>query len=336
MPSTLREFAQFLLPLLLVYGAYFIFQPFILPVVTAAIIALVSRPLYRYLRNHLKSETATAFLCLACVILIVIIPAAILSLILVREITSISGSINHNSFDFNHLDSLANGILAKFGVSYRTDLRGVTLDLLSGLAGHSTAILGGVFGAVGDTALVLFGLFYLLQGSGHMRQYLQDLSPLPKNDTNTLLDRAQEVVQATVRGNVILVALQGGCFIIGCLVFGYKAPLLLGILYGLASMVPVIGSSIVWGPMLIVSLLSGREVAGVGIAIWALIQILAIDHILGPKLIGDRSKLNPYLALIGILGGISQFGLLGFILGPTIIALGVVGLEMLGRSWREE
>ena len=336
--QTLRSFAQFAIAALLVYGAFLILQPFLLPVVTAAIIALVVRPMYRRLRPHFSSETATALVCLAIVILVVLIPTGLFSLVLLREVSSISGSINHNSFDFNHLDSQFNGLLTNLGAgsSIHVDLRSYTLSILSQIAGHSTSILGGVFGALGDSVLILFGLFYLLQSSGRMRNYLCILSPLQKIDTNLVLDRAQEVVQATVRGNIILVAMQGFFFIIGCLIFGFKAPLILGILYGLTSMVPVIGSSIVWGPMVIISLLNGHHVAAIGIAIWALVQIGVIDHVVGPRLIGARTKMNPYLALLGILGGISQFGLLGFILGPTIIAIGVVGLELLGRSWQRD
>ena len=334
---SLRAFAQFAIAAVLVYGAYLIFQPFLLPVVSAAIIALVSRPMYRSLKPHFSSDTSTALTCLLIVILVVMVPAGLLSLVLLREVGSLSGSINHNNFDFSHLDLIANKFAAGFGINgIHVDLRAYTLDALGKIAGHSSAILGGVFGVLGDTVLILFGLFYLLQSSGRMRGYLRELSPLRSADTDMVIDRAEQVIQATVRGNVLLVALQGICFVIGCLVFGFKAPLILGILYGLTSMVPVIGSSIIWGPMLIISLLSGHQFAGIGIAIWALVQILVIDHIIGPRLIGARTKLNPYLALLGILGGISQFGLLGFILGPTVVALGVVGLELLGRSWQRQ
>ena len=336
--QAVRQFAQFAIAALLVYGAYLIFQPFMLPVVAAAIIALVSRPMYRRFRPHFASDTATALTCLVVVALVVIIPAGLLSVVLLREVGSLSGSINHNNFDFNHLDAIVNRFVAGLGIgsSLHVDLRSLTLGSLAKIADHSTAILGGVFGALGDTILILFGLFYLLQSSGRMRHYLRELSPLQSADTDMVMDRAQQVVQATVRGNVILIALQGFCFIIGSLIFGFKAPVILGILYGLTSMVPVVGSSVVWGPMLLISLLDGHHVAGIGIAIWALVQIAAIDHIIGPRLIGARTKLNPYLALLGILGGISQFGLLGFILGPTVVALGVVGLELLGRSWQRE
>jgi predicted PurR-regulated permease PerM len=336
--NSLRTFAQLGIALGLVYGAVELFKPFVLPVATAFFITLLLRPLYRHLKRRVPSTTGRAFLCLLIVILVILIPASLLSVLLVREIGVAVASISRNGFDLTHVNTIINHFSERlgFGDVANINIKNYAITSLQSLAGDSTTILGGVLGVFGDVALILFGLFYILQGSDKSRDYLHKMSPLSRLDTDLLVDRTEEVVGATVRGNLILVLLQGGCFTIACLVFHYPAPLLIGLLYGVASMVPVIGTSVVWAPLALYSLATGHEAIALGTVLWAVAQVAGIDHVIGPKLIGSQSRLNPYLTLLGILGGISNFGLIGFILGPTVMALGVVGLEILGRSWKNE
>lgn len=332
----LRALAQFTIAAGFAYGAYLIFRPFLLPIVTALIITLVLRPFYRKL--PFRSPAVKALLCILLVAIAIILPVSILSLSIVKEVSTVRGSIDTSQFDLNHLNTIVNKIANKFGIGAfaNIDLNSSAKNVLDSLAGKSLGLLGGVFGVLGEFVITLFGLFYFLESSDKSRGYLHRLSPLSHEDTDRLVDRAESVVQSTIQGNLILVLLQGALFTVAALAFHFKAPLLIGIFYGLTSMVPAIGSSLVWVPLVIYSLLTGHTTSAIGIAACALAQVAIIDHLIGPKLIGSRSQLNPFLTLLGILGGIERFGLLGFILGPTIVALGVVGLEMLSKSWKPE
>ena len=331
-----RSLAQFVIASGFAYGAYLVFRPFLLPIVTAMIITLVARPLYRSL--PIKSPAVKALICILLIAVAILLPISFLSIALLREVSTVRNSIDTSQFDLNHLNTGINAVANRFGVGTfaNVDVKGSAKTLIDSLPMQGLGVLGGVVGALGEFVITLFGLFYFLESSDKSRGYLHGLSPLSHHDTDRLVDRAENVVQSTIQGNLILVLLQGALFTIAAASFHFKAPILIGILYGLTSMVPAIGSSLIWLPLALYSFLTGHNTAGIGITLCALAQVALIDHIIGPKIIGSRSQLNPFLTLLGILGGIQQFGLLGFILGPTVIALGVVGLEMLSASWKQE
>jgi predicted PurR-regulated permease PerM len=140
-------------------------------------------------------------------------------------------------------------------------------------------------------------------------------------------------VRAAVSGNLILVVIEALLSMAGFAIFGLVSPVLLGICFGITSLVPVIGSSIVWVPVVLFEFLQGNFVAGFGIILWSGCQIALCDYYLGPHLIERRAKLHPFVVLLGILGGVAQFGVLGIILGPTIMAVAMVGMEIARRTW---
>jgi len=198
---------------------------------------------------------------------------------------------------------------------------------------RSTVLIGGAIGGVASTALTFLGTFYIMSSHDNIREIVSAYSPLSAEDTNLLWDRTKNVVRAAVSGNLILVVIESVLAMIGFSLFGIVSPVLLGLCFGVTSLVPVIGSSMVWVPVVIFELLQGNLAAAIGIALWSTCQVGLCDYYLGPHLIERRAKLHPFIVLIGILGGIAQFGVLGIILGPTIMAVGIVGLEIARRTW---
>jgi predicted PurR-regulated permease PerM len=120
---------------------------------------------------------------------------------------------------------------------------------------------------------------------------------------------------------------------IGFTLFGVGTPVLLGILYGIASFVPGIGALLVWVPVALFQVLQGNIGAATGIVAWSVLQWVFYENYLGPVIIERRARLHPFLILLGVLGGIGKFGLLGIFLGPTMVALGLIGLELLCKPW---
>lgn len=332
--TTIRVIAQLLLTFAFVWISYTVLRPFVLPILTAGIIGIMARPMYEWLLKHNLGSTASAGITLAILIICCIIPLAILSNLVIKEISSATSWLQRPGNDLDSLDSSIQALLAHFGLTNVTvDVRSYLVGSLSDVAGKASTVLGGVLGILGDIVLVLFGVFYILQGIPRSRTYLHKISPLGESDTDMVISRIEEVIHATVKSNTIIMILQSLVFTLAGYVFGLQAPILIGLLYGITSLVPVIGTSVIWLPIAAFLAINGQIGSAIGLCTWALVQIGLIDHIIGPRIIGEQTRLNPFLTLIGILGGVYYFGLLGFIIGPTAMALGVVGLEMLGRSW---
>jgi predicted PurR-regulated permease PerM len=333
--ATARSAASLALALALAYGLLVVFYPFILPVATGGVVALISRPLYDTLNSRIKSPGLASLITTLIVIAAIAIPVALLGLLLVREVGSVSGSLGNHSPYLEALESNVTGFLARFGVHVgHIDVRSYALNAIDLVRARSTELLSSAFGVLGSSLITLVSCFYLLQNHETIHAHALDYSPLKRSDTELIMRRAREVLGATIRGNLVLTVLQSISCIISLLLFGVGSPILIGLLYGVASFVPTIGVSLVWIPVMLYEISIGRPWAGIGVAVWSMAQVVIFDNYLGPRLIERRANLHPFLILMGVLGGIAQFGILGIILGPTVVALGIVGLEILRRTWQ--
>jgi len=122
---------------------------------------------------------------------------------------------------------------------------------------------------------------------------------------------------------------------IGYWIFGVDSPLVWASLTGIASILPAVGTALVWAPVGIVMLLIGRVAQGIGILLWSLVVVVFVaDYILRPKLVGTRIKMSDLLVFIAIFGGIEAFGILGVILGPIAVAVLLSLLRIYQRDYR--
>ena len=131
-----------------------------------------------------------------------------------------------------------------------------------------------------------------------------------------------------MRGNLLVVLIQIAIGTIGFFMFGVSTPILLGVLYGLFSLLPGIGVLMVWLPISIILFLSNGLFFAILFALWFVLSNLAMDNLVAPKIIGGKTKLHQLLIMFSVIGGISQFGFIGIFIGPVIVALGFVAGSM--------
>jgi len=153
--------------------------------------------------------------------------------------------------------------------------------------------------------------FYFLIHKETIIRYVTNINLLSQADTKRLISRATDVMTATIRGNFIVIAIQAVLGGVGFANLGLSSPVLLGALYGLASLIPVVGITLVWLPTAVYLILSGNLFGGIGLAIWCISSNLLMDSIVGPKIVAGETRLHPLFILFGVLGGIQLFGLFG-------------------------
>jgi predicted PurR-regulated permease PerM len=122
--------------------------------------------------------------------------------------------------------------------------------------------------------------------------------------------------------------IQGTVATIGFLIFRVPHPFLWGALASMGALMPGVGTSIATIPASIYLFATGSTVQGVGMVLWAVLAVGLIDNFVGPYLIGKRSNMHPFIILIAVLGGINLFGPVGFIVGPVVVTLFIVLLEI--------
>ena len=172
-----------------------------------------------------------------------------------------------------------------------------------------------------STGILLYVLFFLLRDGGELTAIFRKAIPMEDEQKNHLLSKFAAVVKATVKGNIAIAAMQGalGGFIVW--VLGFQGAILWGVVMAFLSLVPAVGSGLVWGPMAIYLMATGSVGKGVLLLAYGVGVIGLVDNIMRPLLVGKDTRMPDYLVLISTIGGMSLFGLNGFVIGPLIAAL---------------
>lgn len=299
----------------------------------AVVTAILFAPMQRHLCRITGRPNLAAALTLVTVVVIVILPITILITSLVAEATVVydriqSGQVSFGQYLRRILDSLpswAFQVLDRFGVS---DLRGLTDKLSSGLAEVSRVVVvralqvgQNTFSFLVNLLVMLYLLFFLLRDGQEIYGRIRDSVPLHVDHKRALFNKFAVVIRATVKGNLVVAILQGG---LGGLIFwvlGIQAPILWASLMTVLSLLPAVGAAVIWLPVAIYLMASGEVGKGIGLILFGALVISVVDNLVRPTLVGKDTKMPDYLVLVSTLGGISVFGINGFVLGPVIAAI---------------
>ena len=201
-------------------------------------------------------------------------------------------------------------------------------------AGQALKITQNIFGFFLQFVVMLYCLFFFLRDGKQLIEGIIWVLPIGDEKERALIRRFESVARATVKGSLLVAILQG---VIGGLLFwtvGIPAAMLWGVVMIFLSLLPV-GSTIVWLPAAVILFFQGEIGRAIAILIVGSLVIGLADNILRPRLVGQDTKMPDYLILISTLGGITWFGLSGFVIGPIIAALFVTVWQMMGKEFGE-
>lgn len=317
---------------------------FLLTIFWAAVIAIIFFDPYRRLVSLLKGRTnLAASLMTLLVLLFVIVPLFFLSLAIIKQATEIMEGLKTEEMDLLLLiDYLSTKFPDIFNLLARYDLG---IEVLKGklndfaltaaqtVGGKALAFSGSLLNFFVQFSLMLYLLFFFFRDGASLIRAMINAFPMGNVKEKRLFSRFAEVSRATLKGTLIVAIVQGG---IGGLLFaavGIPAALLWGVAMTFLALLPVGGSGIVWGPAAIIFFAQGDIVRGLVVLIVGSLIIGLIDNLLRPLLVGRETGMPDYLVLLSTLGGITWFGITGFILGPIIAALFVTSWEMLGKQY---
>lgn len=327
------ENASFLWLLLLVSLAFlWLLGPFFAPIFWAIAIAIIFAPAQRWIQDKVPGWPNLAALCtlLLCVV-IVIIPVIFTVSSVVTQAVDIYHQLEKGKDGLpERMEKITssfaslNGWLDRFGVNL-DDLRQRATE--AGMAGgkflaqHTLTIGQNAFGLALDTGVMLYVAFFLLRDGESIIRLMIRALPLGDERERLLFQKFAEVTRATVKGNMVVAIVQGalGGFIFWML--GIPGALLWGTVMAVASLVPAVGAAIIWLPVAIYLFASGQKVEAIILIAFGGLVIGLVDNILRPILVGRDTKMPDYLVLLSTLGGLSLFGINGFVIGPLIAAL---------------
>lgn len=311
-----------------------ILQPLYGPILWACVIATLFMPVHLALQRRLRrGPTVCALLAVLMAVVIVIVPFAILSATLAREAMQVYAQAQSDQWDgtrylrglYDHLPTWVMAVLAHFEMTdFDTLQRQLTAAVAQGgqfIATHSLAIGQNTFGFVAELFLTVYLAFFLIRDGSVLLDAVRRALPLAADHKAELLAKFATVIRATVKGSLLVAAIQG---LLGGLAFwalDMRAALLWGVLMAFLSLVLAVGAALVWLPVALFLLASAPLWQGLALLAWGLFVIGLADNLLRPLLVGKDTRLPDYVVMLTTLGGLAVFGINGFVIGPTIAAL---------------
>ncbi|HKS80152.1 MAG TPA: AI-2E family transporter [Candidatus Acidoferrales bacterium] len=326
--------------LLLAYLVYEIFEPFLAALAWAVILVVFCYPAYNKLQRH-QGRTLAAATSTAGVILILIIPTLLVMAAFVREGVDAAHSIQSGMANGHYawVNNLWARIQQRLPGTTPTDLATILHRYAEKAAGYLAEQLGSI---LKNMALFLFHLgvavlamFYLFRDGEAIMLRLRAVLPFEEGPREHMLREGRDLIIASVMSSLAAACAHGMLGGLAFAVTGITSPIFWGVMMGFFSLVPVVGSAVIWLPAAISLMIGGHLVRGIILIIICGAIVSVVDNVVRPWLISGRAEMGGLVIFISVLGGISVFGLLGVVMGPIIVATAMSMLDLAIPSIRK-
>ncbi|MCP3922949.1 MAG: AI-2E family transporter [Desulfobacterales bacterium] len=324
----------FFLLFLGIYTCYGILKPYLNPIIIALILAAVIGPVHRRIEKKLKNKKNIAA-GLSCLLLtfVVIIPFTIVMIALFKQAAELFININEWVKGGNltnliaTLKELTPGLKNTIPGFDKLDLEAISLDAGKKFAefilGYGKELAGDLISIFGSFALMIFSFFFFVRDEKEIYEYVLHLVPLSTSHEDEILKKANSVSKSVLLGTFATAIAQG---VAGAIAFGIAdLPWLFwGVMMAFASLIPVVGTALIWIPSTIYLALTGHTGMAIFVFIWCVVVVGGLDNVVRPLFMKGSANMSTFLIFFSILGGINFFGMIGLIYGPLIFGLVMV------------
>ena len=320
-------------------------RQFLMAIFLAAIISALSFPLYSGLKNRFRGKSTLASITTVIIMVCVIfIPLTGLIGIVTAQAIKVGETVTPwVEQQLSQPDAISNALKSIPFIDKIEPYRNLILkkagDLVSKISGFimnklSEVTLGTVNLVIMFFIMLYCMFFFLIDGTKVLEKILYYL-PLEDDDERRMLDKFTSVARATLKGTLVIGVLQGGLAGLAFAAVGISSAVFWGTIMAVLSIIPSVGSALVWGPAAIILIASGHLAKGIGLAIFCAVVVGSLDNLLRPILVGKDTQMHELMILFGTLGGIMMFGVVGMVIGPIVAALFVTIWEIYGVAFKD-
>ncbi len=326
------EYTFFFSTLALVgYIAWQIFFPFLTALALSAITVIICYPMYRFILRFItrQNRTLAALLATLVVFCAVVTPVSLVSTLLVNEFVSFYRSLETTGQ--LPIDTMMTGVettIQTYIPTFDLNLSAQIRESVSWFAGNLGTIFAGTLSVVFTFLIAMLGSFYLFKDGERLVAWMVSVSPLKDTEDNVIMDRIARSIRSVATGTVLVAILQGVAAALGFSIFGIDRPILWGTIGALGALLPGFGTATIMVPAVGYLIYIGEFGPAVGLAVWGIATMVIVDNFISPYLMSRGNNLHPFVVLLSVLGGISLFGPIGFIIGPVMVSLFMVLLEL--------
>lgn len=331
------------------YLAYSIVAPFLHTLIFSTVLAVLFWPVHTHsLRLCHGRRNVASLLTVSLIIFCLVIPLSFLMVALIGQGVQSVAALNNwvVNTDFSQMlrsetvDAAFTWLRLKFpslkvdDVSIQAGILDYTKQFAQNLVSVGTDLFRNFVALVLHFLLMVFTLFYFLRDGSQMILSLKHLSPLRAKQEDYILDSLRRVARGVLMGCLLVAVLQGLAGGIGLSVVGIPA-FFWGAMMALASLVPVVGTGLIWVPAVIYLVVAGEWKSALFLSLWCGILVVGIDTLLRPIFMREASRVSTFYIFLSILGGVSTFGMLGVFYGPLILSFIMVMLQIYSEEYAE-
>src|SRR5271166_2408533 len=326
---------------------FVIIQSFLRPIAFAIILAVVFYPLHeRLVRWNKRRPGSSALLSTLLLLTLFAVPSFIIAILAANEALSAAHYLGRRSAEEGGFPALVMSLADRpiRYVSYWVDLSRYDLGAMVSsnaqkvsvwLVGFGANVLSGAARFIVETLITFVVVFFLFRDGAQVAYRAGTLLPLSPEQVARLYKNISDTIIANVYGILSVGVAQGLLTGVAMWFLGMPSSLLLGLAAGFASIIPVVGSSLVWAPVAIYLLVTGSIWKGVFLLVWGVVVVSAIDNVIRPWVVGGRVELHPLVLLFFIFGGVEAFGFLGLFLGPVVASVLAALFDILREELRQ-
>ncbi len=350
-PATDRLSRRLLLVLLAISIAVsvpILLVPFIVPLVLALTFTTILYPVYkRLLRLFRYHRKTTSAICILLFLLLLLIPSFILIDLVVGEAVDLYVTIEPVVRDLIDKGSeseivqyLQRSVIFRLFRLSEVNWGQVLEQVARSASGIVTTIINrtsaGVFGLILNLFIMLFTMFYFFVDGPNILDRLRNLLPMRREYEDMIIDRFTLISRATVNATLFIGLAQGAVGGLTLFIFGIDTWLLWGFIMVILSVIPLVGPWIVLIPAAIIQIILGNVWAGVGIVLSSTLIVSSLDNLIRPRVVGAGARIHDLLIFFATLGGLSYFGVMGFIIGPALAAFVISILDIYSKEYRSQ
>jgi predicted PurR-regulated permease PerM len=316
--------------------SFFMLRPILLSIVAGFLLAFIFLPIYKKVNKVIKNPSMAAGTICAILILIILLSIWFFTPMALNQslkFYSAAQQINFveplknifpSFFSSEEFSSEVGSILNSFVVKTTNYLVTAFADVILNFPALFL-----------KSVVVFFTFFYVLRDREKFIDYVRSILPYPKEVEKKIFNYTSGITSSVLYGQVIIGIMQGLVIGVAFFIFGVSNAFLLTLLATVAGIFPIIGTTIVWIPVAIYLFMAGSNFAAIGIIIFGVVST-NLDNVLRPMIVSQRVKISSSIVIIGMIGGFFLFGILGFILGPLILAYLLIILEIYRKKKTSE
>ena len=300
-----------------------IFWPFLAIIVLAIAFAVILTPVYNWINKHITKNISwlASIITVLLFFIILCLPFFFVGKVVFSQIQGIYHSIITSGDSSSFVKTINISINKMMPTGFTFDIYSKITQLVSSLLNGIGNFFASTFRTIMMFALMILTIFYLLKDGANWKKNLILLCPISEKNTNEILKSMKNAINRILGGSFLIAIIQGVAMTIGLTIFGVPNAVIWGVVAGISSFIPTIGTSVVSIPAIIFLYFSGMQLQALGMLIWAIVAVGAIDNILSPYIISNKTEISSLFILFSILGGVSLMGPIGIFIGPLILSL---------------